>query len=133
VQFDSPRQRRGLVLREVGQPTDVNGDDDMLEQAESLDSDEVRNGDGDEVADPPEEWIGADENESLADKLAAEVPDDSPDRRPSMDAQGSDQGVALGLVSEEDLDQIDPAVHGSSRGQIDGTPEDGDSFFDVTE
>jgi hypothetical protein len=28
-------------------------DDDMLEQAESLDSDEVRNDDGDEVADPP--------------------------------------------------------------------------------
>ena len=37
------------------------------------------------------------------------------------------------LVSEEDLDQIDPADHGSSSGQIDGTPEDGDSFFDVTD
>lgn len=119
--------------REVGQPTDVKGDDDMLEQAESLDSDEVRNHDGDEVADPPDEWIEATDNESLDDKLAAEVPDDSPDRQPSMDAHDSDHGVALGLVSEEDLDQIAPAEHGSSSGQIDGTPEDGDSFFTVTE
>jgi hypothetical protein len=87
--------------RDVGQPTDVNGDDDMLEQAESLDSDEVRNDDGDEVAGPPDEWIEADDNESLDDKLAAEVPDDSPDRQPSMDAHDSDHGVALGLVSEE--------------------------------
>jgi hypothetical protein len=120
------------MRRDVGQPTDVNGDDDMLEQAESLDSDEVRNDDGDEAADPPDEWIEADDNESLNDKLAAEVPEGSPDRQPSMDAHDSDHGVALGLVSEEDLDQIDPAEHGSSSGQIDGTPEDGDSFFDVT-
>ncbi|MDT5324478.1 MAG: hypothetical protein QOF25_1630, partial [Mycobacterium sp.] len=40
-------------------------DDDTLEQAESLDSDEVRNDDGDQVADPPDEWIGADDNDSL--------------------------------------------------------------------
>lgn len=121
------------MRRDVGQPTDVKGDDDMLEQAESLDSDEVRNVDGDEVADPPDEWIEADDNESLDAKLAAEVPDGSPDGQPWMDAHDSDHGVALGLVSEEDLDQIDPAEHGRSSGQIDGTPEDGDSFFDVTE
>ena len=29
------------------------------------------------------------------------------------------------------LDRLDPAQHGTERGQIDGTPEDGDSFFDV--
>jgi hypothetical protein len=91
------------MRRGVGQPTDVKGDDDMLEQAESLDSDEVRNDDGDEVADPPDEWVAADENGSLDDKLAAEVPEDSPDRQRSMDAHDSDHGVALGLVSEEDL------------------------------
>jgi hypothetical protein len=117
------------MRRDVGQPTDVNGDDDMLDQAESLDSDQVRNDDGDEVADPPEEWMKASENESIDDKLAAEVPDDPP----PMDAGDSDHGVALGLVSEEDLDRIHPGEHGSSSRQVDGTPEDGDSFFDVTE
>ena len=29
------------------------------------------------------------------------------------------------------LDRLDPAQHGTERGQIDGTPEDGDSFFNV--
>jgi hypothetical protein len=57
----------------------VKGDDDMLEQAESLDSDEVRNDDGDEVVDPLDEWIDAEDNESLDDKLAAEVPDGPPE------------------------------------------------------
>jgi hypothetical protein len=53
------------------------GDDDMLEQAESLDSDEVRNDDGDQVADPPDQWIAADDSDSLDDKLAAEASDDA--------------------------------------------------------
>ena len=108
--------RSRLMQRDVGQPTDVKGDDDMLEQAESLDSDEVRNDDGDEVVDPPDEWLATDDNESLDDKLAAELPG---------------HGVALGLVSEEDVDRTDPPEHGSSSGQIDRTPEDGDSLFDV--
>jgi hypothetical protein len=52
-----------------------NNTDDMLDPSESLDSDEVRNNDGDEVADPPDEWIEADVNESLDEKLAAETSD----------------------------------------------------------
>jgi hypothetical protein len=52
-------------------------DDDMLEQAEGLDSDEVRNDDGDQVADPPDRWIAPDDNDSLDEKLAAEEPDDA--------------------------------------------------------
>jgi len=28
---------------------------------------------------------------------------------------------------------MDPESHGRERGQIDGTPEDGDSFYDVVE
>jgi hypothetical protein len=79
-------------------------DDDMLEQAESLDSDQVRNDDGDQVADPPDEWIGADDNDSLADKLAAEVPDDPGSARVSTDAHDAGSGGALGLVSDDDLD-----------------------------
>jgi hypothetical protein len=103
----------------------------MLEQSESLDSDEVRNDDGDEVVDPPEEWIEADDHESLDEKLAAEAPDELRDDAPSREAHDSDQGGGLQLLSDDELDRIDPSVHGRESGQIDGTPEDGESFFNV--
>jgi hypothetical protein len=121
------------MWRHAGQSGVVESDnnDDMLDQSESLDSDEVRNNDGDEVADPPDEWIEADVSESLDEKLAAEVPDDSDDEAPSNDAHDSQEGGALNLVSDDELDRIDPDEHGRVRGQIDGTPEDGESFFDV--
>lgn len=109
--------------------SDIN--DNMLDQSESLDSDEVRNDDGDEVVDPPEQWIEADDHESLDEKLAAETPDGAPDDGPSSDAHDADEGGGLQLVSDDDLDHIDPDQHGRERGQIDGTPEDGDSFYDV--
>lgn len=96
---------------------DSDNSDDMLEQSESLDSDEVRNDDGDEVVDPPERWISADENESLDEKLAAEISDQAGQDRPSTQA--------------DDLDDIDPDAHGRTRGQIDGAPEDGESFYNV--
>ena len=102
-------------------------DDNPLEPAEELDSDEVRNEDGDEVVDPPEEWIEAKDNETLDERLAEEVPDD-----PS-DAHDSDAGGGLTLVSNYEIDHMDPERHGRERGQIDGTPEDGDSFYDVIE
>jgi hypothetical protein len=105
--------------------------EELLDQSESLDSDEVRNDDGDEVVDPPDEWLDADDNESLDEKLAAEIPDDPRDDGPSKEAHDSDEGGALDVVSDDDLDRIDPNVHGRAYGQIDGTPEDGDSFFDV--
>lgn len=109
-------------------------DDNPLTPEESLDSDEVRNDDGDEVVDPPERWIEAKDNETLDERLAEEVPDDGADgdgdEEPS-DAHDSDQGGGLILVSDHELDRLDPSVHGRERGQIDGTPEDGDSFYDV--
>lgn len=111
-------------------------DDNPLEPAEALDSDEVRNDDGDEVVDPPEEWIEAKENETLDERLAEEVPDDADaddDEREATEAHDSDQGGGLQLVSGDELDRIDPQQHGRERGQINGTPEDGDSFFDVVE
>ena len=113
---------------------DGDNNDDMLEQAESLDSDEVRNDDGDEVVDPPDRWIDAGENQSLAEKLAAEDsenPDAASDDTPSRDAHDSDEGGALDLVGDDELDRIDVAAHGREIGQISGAPEDGDSFFDV--
>ncbi len=96
---------------------DSDNSNDMLEQSESLDSDEVRNDDGDAVADPPERWISAEEHETLDEKLAAEVSDRAGQDRP--------------LGEPEEPDNIDPEAHGRERGQIDGTPEDGDSFYDV--
>ena len=105
--------------------------DNMLDQSESLDSDEVRNDDGDEVVDPPDHWIEAEDHESLDEKLAAEVSDDSRDDGPSREAHDSDEGGALRVLSNDDLDRIDPEQHGRERGQIDGTPEDGDSFYNV--
>ncbi len=121
------------MLRRVGQSAVVENDngDDMLDQSESLDSDEVRNNDGDEVADPPDEWIDADVNESLDEKLAAETSDGPDLEPPSREAHDSREGGALRLVSDDDLDRIDPADHGRDSGQIDGAPEDGDSFFNV--
>jgi hypothetical protein len=115
-------------------------DDNPLTPEESLDSDEVRNDDGDAVVDPPERWIEAKDNETLDERLAEEVPDvpddgadgDERDDEP-REAHDSDQGGGLILVSDDELDRLDPSVHGRERGQIDGTPEDGDSFYDVEE
>ena len=111
-------------------------DDNPLEPAEELDSDEVRNDDGDEVVDPPEEWIEAKDHETLDERLAEEVPDvmvdDEGGEAPS-DAHDSDACGGLTLVSNDEIDHMDPDVHGRERGQIDGTPEDGDPFYDVIE
>jgi hypothetical protein len=102
------------VARDEGQSALVENeyDEQMLDQSESLDSDEVRNDDGDEVVDPPDKWIEADEHESLDERLAEETPDDGPDEGPSRQAHDADEGGALVVVSDEDLDRIDPTKHG---------------------
>jgi hypothetical protein len=123
------RNRRSLgTLRDVDRDT---FDAVPLEPSEATDSDEIRNDDGDEVVDPPQEWIEAEEDESLDERLADEVPDVSPDDIDLRDADKSPSAVEL--MSDDNLDHIDPEDHGRVRGQIDGTPEDGDSFFDVVE
>jgi hypothetical protein len=106
-------------------------DDYTLDPSESLDSDEVRNDDGDEVVDPPDEWIEAEEHESLDERLAAETSDATSDDEPSREAHDSDEGGGLDVMSDDELDRLDLGVHGRERGQIDGTPEDGDSFYNV--
>jgi hypothetical protein len=106
-------------------------DDLPLEPEEELDSDEIRNDDGDEVVDPPEQWIEAKDDESLDDRLSEETPDVPPD---NIDPRDADDGSpAVELMSENDLDHLDSEQHGRDRGQIDGTPEDGDSIFPVVE
>ncbi|MFZ3270585.1 MAG: hypothetical protein WA285_18550 [Mycobacterium sp.] len=92
--------------------------DNTLSPSESTDSDEVRNDDGDIVVDPPDDWSEADrfgmtareerEGESLEARLAEEEPDVVPEPGPPVERPAR--------------------VH---RGQIDGTPEDGDSLFNV--
>jgi hypothetical protein len=110
-------------------------DDNPLTPEEELDSDEIRNDDGDEVVDPPDEWIDAKDNETLDERLAEEVPDTSGDDEGEAptEAHDSDAGGGLTLVSNYDIDHMEPDKHGREYGQIDGTPEDGDSFYDVVE
>ncbi|MBS9375339.1 hypothetical protein [Rhodococcus sp. B50] len=135
------------------------GPGDTLSPSEGLDSDEVRNDDGDEVVDPPEGWSGADkfgttqreeqEGESLDQRLAEEEPDIEP-------AEPLDKPVAATPEDEltEDVDEvIDDATTGApedskladevdgvivqdsriDRGQISGAPEDGESIFPIVE
>jgi hypothetical protein len=108
-------------------------DDFPLSQSEELDSDEIRNDDGDDVADPPERWIPAKDDENLDERLAEEVPDVTAedDEDDATEAHDSDEGGGLELESDDELDELDPDVHGITKGQIDGTPEDGESFFDI--
>jgi hypothetical protein len=130
-------------VRRVGHHGGMAGDefdDNPLEPAEELDSDEVRNDDGDQVVDPPEEWIEVEDNESLDERLSEETPDVSPDNWGHLplagdnpdDAEDADDELIV-LTSDDELDRLDPQQAGRERGQIDGTPEDGDSFFDVVE
>jgi hypothetical protein len=106
-------------------------DDIPLEPEEQLDSDEIRNDDGDEVVDPPERWIEAKDNESLDERLSEETSEVSPD---NIDPRDADDGSPeVESMPDDALDHLDPEQHGRERGQIDGTPEDGDSFFDVVE
>ena len=117
-----------------GMARDVS-DDFPLTPEEALDSDEVRNDDGDEVVDPPEEWIDAKDNETLDERLAEEdagrLADDDIERRATPTTRRRRRGSCRS--SDDELDHIDPEQHGRERGQIDGTPEDGDSFYDVVE
>ncbi|KMO73522.1 hypothetical protein EUA04_16690 [Mycolicibacterium obuense] len=117
---------------------DLGGSDDLLSPMEGTDSDDVHNDDGDEVVDPPEGWSGVDkfgmsaeeqrQGESLDQRLAEEVPDvdeSDIDLRDAADGVGGDEPL-LG----SDAAPVEPGEH---DGQIDGTPEDGDSLFPVVE
>lgn len=98
------------------------GPDDTLDVSESLDSDEVRNQDGDDVVDAPEHWSEADRfgttlreaerGESLDQRLAEEEPDIPPsgeEREDDDELQGAE--IVDGVIVE------DVGLH---RGQVDG-------------
>ncbi|WP_193045740.1 hypothetical protein [Mycolicibacterium baixiangningiae] len=111
---------------------DVGGPGDTLSPMESLDADEVRNDDGDNVVDPPDHWIEVDRSDSLDEKLAAEVPDPAAGAVPDPVADDAPVGDVEPLP-EEEIDNLDPTHHGTDAGQVSGTPEDGDSFFTIVE
>ncbi|MCV7060470.1 hypothetical protein H7I76_07945 [Mycolicibacterium vaccae] len=85
----------------------------MLSPMEATDSDEVRNADGDEVVDPPEDWVAADKFGMSSEE--------------ERQGETLDQRHARG-GPRRDPDDIDPVA---VPGQIDGTPEDGDSLFPI--
>lgn len=97
---------------------------DTLGPAEALDSDDVRNDDGDIVVDPPEDWSEANrfgvtareqrEGESLDQRLAEEEPDIEP-----------------AVLADVEPDETLPGR--AHRGPISGTSEDGGSLFEVVE
>jgi len=136
------------------------GPGDTLSPSEGLDADEVRNDDGDEVVDPPEGWSEADkfgttqreeqEGESLDQRLAEEEPDIEPETPPEVPVTVMpDDELTEDLVDEvidEDADEEDGTVKHAEvvdgvivedsrvdRGQIDGSPEDGESIFPIVE
>lgn len=128
------------------------GPGDTLSPSEGLDADEVRNDDGDEVVDPPEHWSGADkfgttareekEGEPLEQRLAEEEPDIEPEELPDRPVAATpDDELTEELVDEvvddetTDIEEIPGHVESSrvDRGQVSGSPEDGDSLFPVVE
>ena len=102
---------------------------DTLGPAEALDSDDVRNDDGDTVVDPPDDWSAANrfgvtareqrEGESLDQRLAEEEPDIEP--------------AVPGDELPGDVEPGDGPPGRAHRGQVSGTPEDGGSLFTVAE
>ncbi|MEU5842218.1 hypothetical protein [Rhodococcus sp. NPDC047139] len=135
------------------------GPGETLSPSEGLDADEVRNDDGDEVVEPPEGWSEADkfgttqreqqEGESLDQRLAEEEPDVEPaeplDRPVAATPEDEltedvdeviDDGTTGGPEDEKLADVVDGVIVEDSRvnrGQIDGSPEDGDSIFPIVE
>ncbi|OBG28590.1 hypothetical protein [Mycobacterium sp. E3198] len=113
------------MASDTGDFPEEGGPGDTLNASEGTDSDELRNDDGDIVVDPPEDWSEANrfgmtareerDGESLDDRLAEEEPDVSAD-------------AALGGGAGDD-----GGPTRAHRGQIDGTPEDGDSLYDVVD
>jgi hypothetical protein len=102
-----------------------------LDPAESTDSDELHNDDGDIVVDPPEHWSEVDKfgmtareeraGESLDQRLAEEEPDVLTD---------ADTDAPI----DTDADDANDAAPGRAHhGQVSGTPEDGESLFEVVD
>ncbi len=94
---------------------------------EATDSDELRNDDGDEVVDPPEQWSGVDQFGMSADEerqgapLDQRLAEEEPDVMPAdIDPRDPDDGaVDDEAIVGSDAAPDDPGTH---RGQVDGAP-----------
>jgi hypothetical protein len=117
---------------------DLGGAEDMLSPMQATDSDDIRNDDGDEVVNPPEDWSGVDkvgmtareqrEGETLDERLAGEEPD--------VVSVGVDPAVAddpATVVAAYPGTDVAPEEGGRHRGQVGGTPEDGDGLFPLVD
>jgi hypothetical protein len=120
------------------QRPDAGGPGDTLDPFEATDSDDIRNDDGDTVVDPPDQWIDPAVHETLDEKLSDEEPDISPDS-PGPELGEMADGVAQAerdrgvLKHAENVEGVVVEDSRVDRLQVDGTPEDGESFFDVPE
>ncbi|WP_306365519.1 hypothetical protein [Nocardia sp. CC227C] len=122
-------------------PADEMGPGDTLSSTESLDPDNVRNQGDDTVVAPPEEWRAADGygmtereqrlGEPHADRLAAEEPDTSA-QRDAGSGPPTEEFSPLD-TTYENAEEADPRPTRQHRGQIDDTPEDGESYFPIVE
>jgi len=97
--------------------------EDMLEPSESVDSDELGDTVGDAVAEPPDEWAGADrigttaEEERAGETLDERLADEQPDIQP---VEQTDRPSAA--VAPEDLDETVDDV------MVPGEPVDGEDI-----
>ncbi|MVU78545.1 hypothetical protein GPX89_14975 [Nocardia sp. ET3-3] len=111
------------------------GPDDTLGPTESLDSDDVRNHDGDVTVTPPDHWQAADRDEmtargqrageSHAERLAQEQPD-------VPEAESGETPAESAHIDTTNASTDDPRPTRRHHGQLDDTPEDGGGFFDET-
>jgi len=108
---------------------------DTLDPFEATDSDEIRDDDGDAVVDPPDQWIEPQLHQSLDERLADELPDISIDT-PEPDIAEMEDGIPQAEFGQKHAEYVEGVIVEDSRVdrlQVDGTPEDGGSFFDVLE
>jgi hypothetical protein len=123
---------------EKAEDPDVGGPDETLDPFEATDSDEIRNDDGDAVVDPPDEWIDPAVHSSLDERLSEEEPDISP-VSPQPDVEEMNDGIPQAEWDRNQLkhaDDVEGVIVEDSRVdrlQVDGAPEDGDSFYNVLE
>lgn len=133
------------------------GPGDTLSPSESLDSDDVRNNDGDDVVDPPDGGVRPTSSaprrarsgrvspstrscprktrvmlEEQSEVSLADLPDDQ--LTEDVDRVIDDEEIDIPVFGNKHADVVEGVIVQDSRtdrGQIDGSAEDGDSFFTV--
>lgn len=111
------------------------GPDDTLGPTESLDSDDVRNDDGDVVVTPPDRWQAADRDEMTTrgqragESHAERIAQEEPDVPAAAEGEPPAESAHIDTTNATTDDNRPARRH---HGQVDGTPEDGGALFDET-